>query len=135
MMRAAREAIDTCDNPPILIAVTVLTSMESNDLLEIGVTDSVEAQVLKLARLTQDAGLDGVVCSAQEASLLRKDMGHDFCLVTPGIRLADSKIDDQRRIVTPETAIANGANYIVIGRPITQSKEPKAILGRLRQLL
>jgi len=131
MMRAAREAIDTCDNPPILIAVTVLTSMESNDLLEIGVTDSVEAQVLKLARLTQDAGLDGVVCSAQEASLLRKDMGDDFCLVTPGIRLADSKIDDQRRIVTPETAIANGANYIVIGRPITQSKEPKAALTQL----
>lgn len=134
MMQAAKEAIKDCHNKPILIAVTVLTSLESNDLLEMGITSPVKDRVLRLAQLTQDAGLDGVVCSAQEAKLLRNSLGDDFCLVTPGIRLEDSKADDQKRVVTPEVALANGSNYLVMGRPITQNKDPKAILASIKAL-
>lgn len=125
MMLAAREALEQVNGPlPLLIAVTVLTSMDETDLRGIGVDASPEQQVLHLARLTQACGLDGIVCSAREAADLRKSFGDDFCLVTPGIRMPESPEDDQRRTLTPATAIQAGSNYLVIGRPITQSSDP-----------
>jgi orotidine-5'-phosphate decarboxylase len=124
MMQSAREAIDKSTHKPLLIAVTVLTSLSSQDLLEVGVSSSTEEQVLRLARLSQSAGLDGVVCSAQEASVLRKELNQDFLLVTPGIRPANYGSDDQKRVMTPAQAITAGSNYLVIGRPITQSTDP-----------
>ncbi len=134
MMQAAREVLDSRQGPvPLLIGVTVLTSMEADDLAEVGVDAAPETQVLRLARLTQICGLDGVVCSAREAVLLRRELGQDFCLVTPGIRtpasgaLTASTEDDQRRIVTPADAAAAGSSYLVIGRPITQAVDPVAV--------
>jgi len=127
MMRAAREALDKCSGRrPILIGVTVLTSMSEEDLRQTGVERDAMAQVLHLARLSHQSGLDGVVCSAQEVSELRRQLGEDFCLVTPGIRPADSAADDQRRTLTPEEAIAVGSHYLVVGRPITQAADPVA---------
>jgi orotidine-5'-phosphate decarboxylase len=136
MMQAAAEGVDIGSqgnaNKPLLIAVTVLTSMNQSNLTEIGVESSVENQVLKLAKLTQQAGLHGVVCSAQEASMLRAQLGNALCLVTPGIRpaLENAQVnmqvnrDDQARVVTPADALNNGASYLVIGRPITQAANP-----------
>jgi orotidine-5'-phosphate decarboxylase len=131
MMRAAREALAVTSKPPLLIAVTVLTSMGDEDLREIGQRESAPQLVERLARLTQASGLDGVVCSAQEAALLRKACGAEFKLVTPGIRLADAGKDDQKRIVTPAAAVAAGADYLVVGRPITQAADPLAALARI----
>lgn len=125
MMVAARETLERrTGKVPLLIAVTVLTSMEASDLSGIGIACSPEEQVMKLASLTQSCGLDGVVCSAQEAALMRARFGHKFCLVTPGIRLDASPSDDQRRTLMPAAAIAAGSSYLVIGRPITQSPNP-----------
>ncbi len=168
MMQAALEGVNKSANSPHLIAVTVLTSMNQSNLTEIGIETSLENQVLRLAKLAQQAGLHGVVCSAQEAQLLRKQLGETFCLVTPGIRSAqiNSQVnlnqfhanqanfklanlnqvdsnqvdsnqvnsnqvnsnqvnrDDQSRVVTPADALGNGASYLVIGRPITQAKNP-----------
>ena len=129
MMQAALEGVDQSNANPYLIAVTVLTSMNQASLTEIGIQASIEAQVLKLATLTQTAGLHGVVCSAQEASLLRKQVKTDFLLVTPGIRPANTSQDDQSRIVTPADALAQGASYLVIGRPVTQAAEPAQALA------
>lgn len=130
MMRAAREALD--DMPaatrPRLIAVTVLTSMGEAELRAIGIEASAHQQVLRLAALTRDCGLDGVVCSAQEATLLRSSLGPEFLLVTPGIRPAGSDAGDQTRILTPAQAMAAGSDYLVIGRPITQAADPLAAL-------
>ncbi|PSJ48389.1 orotidine-5'-phosphate decarboxylase [Zobellella taiwanensis] len=132
MMQAAREALQPYgERAPLLIAVTVLTSMTGDELSQIGVLRSPAEQVLALARLTRDAGLDGVVCSAQEASLLKAELGPDFKLVTPGIRPAGSDAGDQRRIMTPEQALAAGSDYLVIGRPITQAAEPAAVLAAI----
>ena len=128
---AAREAVATSDRPPKLIAVTVLTSMAQEDLNGIGITDTPANMVLRLAKLAQDSGLDGVVCSAQEAALLRQHCGAEFCLVTPGIRPADAAIDDQSRIMTPGAALKNGANYLVIGRPITRAADPLSALQKI----
>jgi orotidine-5'-phosphate decarboxylase len=105
--------------------------MEASDLAEIGITVPPQEQVLRLARLTRDSGLDGVVCSAQEAPLLKAELGRDFKLVTPGIRLADSAADDQRRVMTPVAALQAGADYLVIGRPITQAADPLAALAAI----
>lgn len=125
MMLAAREQLDKVSGPsPLLIAVTVLTSMERQDLRAVGLDVEPQEQVLNLARLTQQAGLDGVVCSAQEVAMLRAKLGEAFALVTPGIRPQNSAADDQRRIVTPGDAIAMGSSYLVVGRPITQSADP-----------
>jgi orotidine-5'-phosphate decarboxylase len=125
MMVAAREILERrAGKSPLLIAVTVLTSMEASDLSEVGIGCSPEEQVMRLARLTHTCGLDGIVCSAQEAALMRTQFGSDFCLVTPGIRLDTSRSDDQRRTLTPAAAIAAGSSYLVIGRPITQSPNP-----------
>ena len=131
MMTAAKEALDEQGGAMQLIAVTVLTSMDETDLLELGVPRSPGEQVMHLAQLSQKCGLDGVVCSAQEAEVLKASLGADFKLVTPGIRLAASVADDQRRIVSPADAVALGSDYLVIGRPITQSENP---LETLRQI-
>lgn len=129
MLAAAREALESGAGPrPLLIAVTVLTSMGEAELHAIGVSASPEAQVSRLARLTRDAGLDGVVCSAREASRLRAEIGPDFALVTPGIRPTGSEAGDQTRILTPAQALAAGSDYLVIGRPITLAADPLAAL-------
>ncbi|GGE65985.1 orotidine-5'-phosphate decarboxylase [Shewanella carassii] len=136
MMEAARRALlPYGDNAPLLIAVTVLTSMSDDELKLIGVEGSAEDQVLRLARLTQTAGLDGVVCSARESSMLKAELGADFKLVTPGIRPAGSDAGDQKRIMTPAEAMAAGSDYLVIGRPITQASDPLATLQAIHQSL
>ena len=124
MMEAAREGLANFAKPPKLIAVTVLTSMVQEDLVDLGITDTPAELVQRLAALAHDSGLDGVVCSAQEAWQLRPKYGEGFCLVTPGIRPADSAADDQSRIMTPRSAIKAGSSYLVIGRPITQAADP-----------
>jgi orotidine-5'-phosphate decarboxylase len=124
MMEAAREGLANFARPPKLIAVTVLTSMAQADLVELGITVTPAEQVSRLAGLAQACGMDGVVCSAQEAGLLRKQAGPGFCLVTPGIRPATAAADDQFRIMTPRAALEAGSSYLVIGRPITQAPDP-----------
>jgi len=124
MMEAAANAIANHKNRPLLIAVTVLTSMSQDDLKELGVTNTPAEQALQLAKLSQSSGLHGIVCSAQESSLMRQNLPDDFILVTPGIRPSGSTKDDQRRIMTPSEAIKAGSDYLVIGRPITQSDNP-----------
>lgn len=131
MMQAAREALAGLSRRPKLIAVTVLTSLGEDDLRETGHTEKPRQLVERLARLAAACGMDGVVCSAQEAALLRRACGPEFCLVTPGIRLADAAADDQKRIVTPQVAIHDGADYLVIGRPITRASDPLAVLDRI----
>lgn len=131
MLAAAREALEGSEQRPLLIAVTVLTSMGPEELAAIGVEAAPEQQVLRLARLTAEAGLDGVVCSAREAPALRQAQGPGFRLVTPGIRPAGSEAGDQTRILTPLQAMQAGADYLVIGRPITQSADPVATLERI----
>ena len=136
MMRAAIEGLTRPDGTrPLLIAVTVLTSMEQDELQQAGVAGSLQDQVLRLATLTQQAGLDGVVCSAQEASLLKQHLGAEFKLVTPGIRPVGSELGDQRRVLTPAEACAQGSDYLVIGRPITQAADPAATLAAINQSL
>ena len=135
VLAAAREAVDKTSQSPLLIAVTVLTSHTAGDLAEIGITVPPEQLAAKLARLTQSVGLDGVVCSAQEARQLRQICGTDFCLVTPGIRLSAEHTDDQRRVMTPKAALQAGADYLVIGRPVTQAADPAAVVHRLNQEL
>jgi orotidine-5'-phosphate decarboxylase len=135
MMSAARQALDSKGSDMLLIGVTVLTSMDVSDLEEVGVQGNASAQVLRLAELAKNSGLDGVVCSAQEAKLLKESLGQGFKLVTPGIRLADSVADDQRRIVTPADALALGSDYLVIGRPITKSTDPLATLLEINRSL
>ncbi len=131
MMSAAREALEGQVLRPKLIAVTVLTSMGTEDLAEIGLAGEPQDNVLRLAKLTQDCGLDGVVCSAREAAPLRNTLGKDFCLVTPGIRPASANADDQVRIATPAQALRDGASYLVIGRPITQAVDPLQALKNI----
>ena len=128
MMNAAREALGGGKARPRLTAVTLLTSMGAADLAEVGLAGSPQEMVLRLAALAGECGLDGVVCSAQEAAALRARFGRDFCLVTPGIRPAEAERDDQHRVATPRQAIANGADYLVIGRPITRAPDPLAAL-------
>ena len=132
MMVAARDALAKLSNPPKLIAVTVLTSMAPEDLLETGTPASPMERVLLLAELAQQAGMDGVVCSAQEAQQLRARFGPDFNLVTPGIRLPEDNVGDQRRVLSPSDALAAGANYLVVGRPITAASDPAGALEHIR---
>ncbi|MDM3872082.1 orotidine-5'-phosphate decarboxylase [Porticoccus sp. W117] len=131
MMAAAKAKLEGQSSDTLLIGVTVLTSMSAEDVSEIGVSRSPAEQVLHLAGLAKQSGLDGVVCSAQEASSLKAAYGKDFQLVTPGIRPAGSSAGDQQRIVTPKQAITNGSDYLVIGRPITQAQNPVLELERL----
>lgn len=135
MLDAAREALANRQARPRLIAVTVLTSQTEADLREIGLTVSAEEQVRRLALLSRDHGLDGVVCSAREAPLLRQACGPDFDLVTPGIRPEGSAGDDQRRVVTPARARDLGVSHMVIGRPITRAENPTAVVDDILQSL
>jgi len=138
MLNAARAAVDAeAGRKPLLIGVTVLTSLNSADLAEIGVAPDAGAQVLRLAQLCFDARLDGVVCSAEEAPLLNRSLpaGRPFVKVTPGIRLAGDAKGDQQRVVTPVDAIRMGADYLVIGRSISQAKDPVATLREINNQL
>lgn len=140
MLTAARDAVATAaagqtGARPLLVAVTVLTSLDAAALAETGIAADPGALALRLATLARDCGLDGVVCSAVEAPLLRSALGPDFKLVTPGIRPAGSAKDDQARIVTPEQALARGASYLVIGRPITAAADPVAALAGINRSL
>jgi len=132
MLTAAREALADLSQRPLLIAVTVLTSMSAEDLGEVGITAAPADQVLRLARLTQDCELDGVVCSAQEAALLRAELGADFRRVTPGIRPAGAETGDQRRVMTPAEALRAGSTDLVIGRPITAAADPLVALRQIQ---
>ena len=128
MMETCVERLKAGNYATQLIAVTVLTSMGREDLRDIGLDVEPFEQVKRLASLAKDSGLDGVVCSAQEAKMLRETLGRDFALVTPGIRPAGSSADDQKRIVTPKQAMLDGSTHLVIGRPITQSANPAQTL-------
>lgn len=134
MMRAAREALGEGDRP-LLIAVTVLTSMTDEDLRAIGIQEGAAQSVYRLAGLAHENGADGVVCSAQEAGVIRDRFGEGFLRVTPGIRLADGSADDQKRIMSPALAVQNGASYLVIGRPVTRAADPSAVLRRIEREL
>jgi len=128
---AANKLAQRSVSKPLLTAVTVLTSMDDSDLHELGYPFSVEEQVFRLARLSRDSGLDGVVCSSREATKLKLELGKDFMLVTPGIRPQGVDSGDQKRIMTPVQALQSGSDYLVIGRPITQSPQPLASLNAI----
>lgn len=132
MMEAARDALEAGSSPrPKLVAVTVLTSLAGDDLREVGIAGEPGEAALRLARLARAAGLDGVVCSAQEAEAIRQACGEAFLRVTPGIRLAEGGVDDQKRVMTPQRAIEAGASYLVVGRPVTRAPDPRAALERI----
>ena len=131
MAAAAKAAQDAGPNRPLLVGVTVLTSMDAKDLAEIGVDHPVDDQVRRLAALAQGSGLDGVVCSPLEVATLRKDLGPGFKLITPGVRPGWAEANDQKRIMTPEDALSAGADYLVIGRPITAAPDPAAAAKRI----
>ena len=136
MMRAAREAVAAAGGrSPLLIGVTILTSLAEADLGRVGFAGSAAENAERLARLAHECGLDGVVCSAEEAPRLRAATAPGFALVTPGIRLASDARGDQARVVTPVEAVRRGANYLVIGRPVTQSQDPAATLAAIRNSL
>lgn len=136
MMSASRDILQPYGNDrPLLIGVTVLTSMEQHDLVSLGLNVTPEQQVKRLAQLSKNSGLDGVVCSAQESLMLKNELGSDFKLVTPGIRPAGSAVGDQKRIMTPVEAIRAGSDYLVIGRPITQAEHPSDVLAQINATL
>ncbi|MGR5062617.1 orotidine-5'-phosphate decarboxylase [Photobacterium sp. DNB22_13_2] len=136
MMTASREILEPFGKDrPLLIGVTVLTSMEASDLQGIGITAEPKEHVLNLARLTKNSGLDGVVCSAHESTMLKTELGSEFKLVTPGIRPAGSAAGDQRRVMTPVEAVQAGSDYLVIGRPITKAADPAAVLAEINKTL
>lgn len=133
MLSAARDAMAKKGNSSKLIAVTLLTSMGPADIEEVGLVGNPRQVVTRLARLAQECGLDGVVCSPQEAAELRRQCGKTFTLVTPGVRPGGTAQDDQQRVATPQQAIADGADYLVIGRPITRAPDPAAALRAINQ--
>lgn len=135
MMEACVSKLSNYQKKPLLIAVTVLTSMQSDDLLDLGIQVSAQEQVNRLAALSYDVGMDGVVCSSHEVSALKESLGSDFKLVTPGIRPAFAAVGDQKRIMTPREAIQAGSDYLVIGRPITQADSPLEALSLIKQEL
>ncbi|MDO6497183.1 orotidine-5'-phosphate decarboxylase [Photobacterium sanguinicancri] len=136
MMAASREILEPYGKDrPLLIAVTVLTSMEASDLAGVGIQREPQEHVLNLANLTKNSGLDGVVCSAQEASMLKANLGQEFKLITPGIRPVGSAAGDQRRVMTPVEAVQAGSDYLVIGRPITKAADPAAVLAEINASL
>jgi orotidine-5'-phosphate decarboxylase len=135
MLAAAREGVARAGNAPLLVGVTILTSMDASDLAGIGLAGTPEDNVMRLAALAAQAGLDGVVCSSREAHILRERHGADFRLVTPGIRPAGTSAGDQRRVMTPLDAIRNGSDYLVIGRPVTQADDPAGVLRTINSEL
>jgi len=135
MLLAAREGCARAGRNPLLVAVTILTSMDAQDLAAVGLAGTPEENVLRLATLVHGCGLDGVVCSSRETAVLRKRIGAGFTLVTPGIRPAGSRQDDQRRVMTPVEAISSGASYLVIGRPVTRADDPVSVLRTINSEL
>ncbi len=135
MMERCAEVLVNLQRPPLLIGVTVLTSMQEQDLEQIGLNVSPLEQVARLARLAKESGLNGVVCSSQEASMLKENLGGEFSLVTPGIRPSFAAQGDQKRIMTPAEAMHAGADYLVIGRPITQHEDPLQALAMIAEEL
>tara|TARA_B100002051_G_scaffold50952_1_gene46063 strand:- start:2159 stop:2842 length:684 start_codon:yes stop_codon:yes gene_type:complete len=130
MLDASRKALEGFDKPPLLVGVTILTSISEEILTEIGFKNLVK-QVMRLTKLAQRSGLDGVVCAASDASKLKQTCGESFLTVTPGIRPRDADLNDQSRISTPKEAIANGSDFLVIGRPITGSEDPTNALENI----
>ena len=124
MMQAAAKAAKDLPNAPFIIGVTMLTSLDESDLESVGIKNNIRNQVSKLADLAQESGLDGVVCSPHEIDIIRKQCGADFKLIVPGIRPEGSSHDGQKRVMTPKEAMAKGADYLVIGRPITEAENP-----------
>lgn len=135
MARAAATAAEEADKRgvtrPILLGVTILTSLQNEDLASVGMTPDTGGQVLRLATLARDAGLTGVVCSAREIEIVRKEVGPEFLIVTPGIRPAGADVQDQKRVMTPALAVAKGSDYLVIGRPITQAASPAEAFAKI----
>lgn len=131
MLEAARAAVDQETHRPLLLGVTLLTSHDEQDVADIGLSPGIDTQVERLAKLAQGCGLDGVVCSPQEVTRLRQRCGKSFSLVTPGIRPADAPSDDQRRTLTPAEAVASGADFLVVGRPVTRAPDPAAALAKI----
>ena len=135
MLAAAREGVERAAHTPLLVAVTILTSMDESDLAGIGLAGTPEENVLRLAALAAQCNLDGVVCSSREAKVLRERHGAEFRLVTPGIRPSGSETGDQRRVMTPLDAVRNGSDYLVIGRPVTQADDPARVLRTINSEL
>ncbi len=131
MLEAAVEAIQPFNHKPLLIGVTILTSLQDEDLAPLGVQTAIEKLVPRMALLAEQTGLDGVVCSSQEAAILREQLNLSFVLVTPGIRLEGDEAADQKRILTPSAAIRAGSSYLVVGRPITQARDPLKVLEQI----
>jgi len=132
MLLAAREAVDSSSNKPILIAVTILTSYDNSSYQELGFKNNLLDQIAYLTTLSENSGMDGIVCSANDICSIKPLVKEKFQVVTPGIRLANSN-DDQKRVTTPEDAITQGSNYLVIGRPITSSEDPAALIEKINQ--
>jgi len=135
MLQAAKEGVMRATHSPLLIAVTILTSMDEADLAAVGLAGSPLDNVLRLAQLVQQSGLDGVVCSSRETPVLREQLDPGFRLITPGIRPAGSQADDQRRVMTPVDAINSGSDYLVIGRPVTRADDPVGVLRTINSEL
>lgn len=135
MLQAAKEGVMRATHSPLLIAVTILTSMDEADLVAVGLAGSPLDNVLRLAQLAQQSGLDGVVCSSRETPVLREQLDPGFRLITPGIRPAGSQADDQRRVMTPVDAINSGSDYLVIGRPVTRADDPVGVLRTINSEL
>ncbi|WP_025897328.1 orotidine-5'-phosphate decarboxylase [Sneathiella glossodoripedis] len=135
MIRAASDAASEFESSPWILAVTVLTSMDDSDLTSVGVNSTASDQVLRLARLAQENGADGVICSPHEITTLRAECGPDFKLVVPGIRPTGSDHGDQKRVKTPAEAVADGADYLVIGRPITAHEAPATAIQNILESL
>ena len=135
MLLAAREGVARAARVPLLIAVTILTSMDENDLVAVGLSGTPRDNVMRLAALAHQCELDGVVCSSRETSMLRERLGADFSLITPGIRPVGSQADDQRRVMTPVDAINAGSSYLVIGRPVTRADDPVSVLRTINSEL
>jgi len=133
MLEAASEALQNCEHKPLLISVTVLTSMGADELGQVGIDSSPQEQVARLAKLSAECGLDGVVCSALEVETVKSVCGKGFVCVTPGIRPSFAQAGDQRRVMTPADALKIGSDYLVIGRPITQAEDPLAALNLIQQ--
>ena len=130
MLEASNKALLGYENPPLLIGVTVLTSLSEEEIKEVGLK-GIQGQVIQLAGLVKDNGLDGVVCAASDTTAIKSKFGEDFLAVTPGIRPTNSNTNDQSRVATPSEAIKNGSDYLVIGRPVTGSKNPKDVLEKI----
>ena len=131
MLQAAAEAAKACDNPPLIVAVTALTSLDQSDLTALGVTRDIKEHARALGRLAIDSGIDGLVCSPHEAAALRSDLGPAPILVTPGIRMPEGDLGDQKRVATPADAVTAGSNFLVVGRPIVQADDPQQASARI----